>query len=113
MRLQQPRLAVGVSLLGPLERCRYSDGVRIFQRWRSALPSIAGLTARQLDVMHCLLKGGPNKLIARELGLVEGTVKMHIAAILRALHARNRTEAVIKAKGLGLVDPEARSGQLY
>jgi DNA-binding NarL/FixJ family response regulator len=67
-----------------------------------ALPSVAGLTARQLDVMQCLLKGLPNKSIARELGLVEGTVKMHIAAILRALHARNRTEAVVRARELGL-----------
>lgn len=67
-------------------------------------PSVAGLTVRQLHVMQCLLKGWPNKVIARELGLVEGTVKMHIAAILRALHARNRTEAVVKARELGIPD---------
>jgi DNA-binding NarL/FixJ family response regulator len=65
-------------------------------------PDAGGLTPRQLDVLQLLLKGQPNKLIARELGLTEGTVKIHIAAILRALRARNRTEAVVRAKELGL-----------
>ena len=62
----------------------------------------SGLTPRQLDVLRLLLKGAPNKLIARELGLTEGTVKVHIAAILRALQVRNRTEAVVRARELGL-----------
>jgi DNA-binding NarL/FixJ family response regulator len=61
-----------------------------------------GLTPRQLDVLRGLLKGLPNKLIARELGLTEGTVKIHIAAILRALQARNRTDAVLRARAVGL-----------
>jgi DNA-binding NarL/FixJ family response regulator len=64
----------------------------------------AGLTPRQFAVLHCLLRGLPNKLIARELGLTEGTVKIHIAAILRALQARNRTEAVLRARALGVGD---------
>lgn len=66
----------------------------------SADPS--GLTPRQLDVLRQLMHGRPNKLIAHDLGLAEGTVKIHIAAILRALHARNRTEAVLRARELGL-----------
>lgn len=65
-------------------------------------PDAAALTPRQLDVLRCLMQGQPNKLIARELGLTEGTVKIHIAAILRALQARNRTEAVVVARDLGL-----------
>src|SRR5688572_17035345 len=66
----------------------------------TALPS--DLTPRQLDVLRCLRRGEPNKLIARELGLTEGTVKIHIAAILRSLHARNRTEAVVRAREIGI-----------
>lgn len=62
---------------------------------------LTGLTPRQQDVLRLLLKGEPNKLIARELGLTEGTVKVHIAAILRALQVRNRTEAVVRARELG------------
>jgi DNA-binding NarL/FixJ family response regulator len=63
----------------------------------------ATLTPRQLDVLGCLLQGRPNKLIARDLGLTEGTVKIHIAAILRSLGASNRTEAVVRARELGLL----------
>ena len=66
--------------------------------------SLGDLTPRQVDVLRLLMRGEPNKLIARELGLTEGTVKIHIAALLRALHARNRTEAVVRARSLG-IDP--------
>jgi DNA-binding NarL/FixJ family response regulator len=62
----------------------------------------ADLTPRQLDVLRLLMRGEPNKVIARELGLTEGTVKIHIAAILRTLQSRNRTEAVVRARALGL-----------
>jgi DNA-binding NarL/FixJ family response regulator len=44
----------------------------------------------------------PTKLISRELGLSEHTVKEHIALIFQALGAHNRTEAVIKASQLRL-----------
>ncbi|MEO6746432.1 MAG: response regulator transcription factor [Caldimonas sp.] len=67
----------------------------------SAAPNGSDLTPRQLDVLRLLLKGEPNKTIARQLGLTEGTVKIHIAAILRTLQARNRTEAVVRARELG------------
>jgi DNA-binding NarL/FixJ family response regulator len=64
-------------------------------------PDLHALTPRQRDVLRGLSRGLPNKLIARELGLSEGTVKIHIAAVLRALRARNRTEAVVLARQLG------------
>lgn len=54
-----------------------------------------GLTQRQADVLHLLLKGQPNKLIARELGLSVETIKDHVAAVLRALGVSSRTQAVI------------------
>lgn len=57
-----------------------------------------GLTQRQLDVLALLARGLPNKLIARELDLSEGTVKVHLLAIFRALAVRNRTEAVVAAQ---------------
>ncbi|HSN45254.1 MAG TPA: response regulator transcription factor [Casimicrobiaceae bacterium] len=60
------------------------------------------LTSRQRDVLRLLAKGLPNKLIARELGLTEGTVKVHLLAIFRTLGARNRTEAVLAAQRRGL-----------
>jgi DNA-binding NarL/FixJ family response regulator len=61
------------------------------------LPSLAdvGLTPRQTEVLGLLLKGLPNKLIARELNLSVETVKDHVAAVLRALGVATRTQAVL------------------
>lgn len=62
------------------------------------------LTPRQAEVLRLLARGQPNKIIARELGLSEATVKVHLLAIFRVLQAHNRTEAVIAAqKHIGLV----------
>jgi len=60
-------------------------------------PGIDALTGRQLDVLRLLAKGMPNKLIARELALSEGTIKVHLLAIFRTLNVNNRTEAVVAA----------------
>jgi DNA-binding NarL/FixJ family response regulator len=61
-----------------------------------------GLTDRQVDVLDLILIGLSNKRICRELNLAEGTVKVHVSAVLRALGARTRTEAVVAAGNLGL-----------
>jgi len=68
-----------------------------------------GLTGRQLDVLALLMQGKSNKAICRVLDLAEPTVKNHVSAILRALKATNRTEAVIAARALG-VDPRRCAG---
>ncbi len=60
------------------------------------------LTKRQLDVLALLVQGKPNKVICRELGLAEGTVKAHTAAIFRALRVSNRTEAGFAVNCLGI-----------
>lgn len=65
-------------------------------------PQQLGLTGRQADVLRLILRGLPNKLICRQLDLAEGTVKVHVSAVLRALGVRNRTQAVIAASRLGL-----------
>lgn len=59
---------------------------------------VGGLTARQIEVLRLLARGLPNKAIARELGLAEATVKVHLLAIFRVLQAHNRTEAVLAAQ---------------
>ena len=58
----------------------------------------AGLTARQMDVVRLLARGMSNKAIARELGVSEGTVKVHLLAVFRVLDVRNRTSAVVQAQ---------------
>jgi DNA-binding NarL/FixJ family response regulator len=67
-----------------------------------------GLTERQAQVLALLIQGKPNKLICRELELAEGTVKIHITAILKALKVTNRTQAVIEVSRLGLKLPAKR-----
>ena len=66
------------------------------------LPADHGLTQRQTEVLALLVQGKPNKIICRELGLAEGTVKIHVTAILRALDVTNRTQAVFAVNRLGL-----------
>jgi two-component system, NarL family, nitrate/nitrite response regulator NarL len=61
------------------------------------------LTSRQLEVLELMVQGLPNKSIAKTLAVAEGTVKLHVAAILRALGARNRTQAVTEAVRQGWV----------
>lgn len=61
------------------------------------------LTDRQLEALTLLAEGKPNKLIARALNVTEGTVKIHLAAVFRALKVSNRTEAVIEARKFGLL----------
>lgn len=58
------------------------------------------LTPRQREVLERLREGKSNKQIAHELGLTEGTVKVHVTAILRLLGVRNRTQAALTAQGM-------------
>ena len=62
----------------------------------------SALTPRQRDVLALLVKGQSNKEIARGLDLAEGTVKLHVTAILKGLNVNNRTRAVVAAAQLGL-----------
>ena len=66
-------------------------GLALERAWLAAM----GLTPRQSDVLALLLKGLPNKLIARELNVSVDTVKDHVAAVLRALGVNSRTQAVV------------------
>lgn len=60
------------------------------------------LTERQLEVLRLIVEGKSNKEIARALHLAHATVKVHLAAIFRALEVENRTQAAIAAERLGL-----------
>ena len=75
-----------------------------------ASAGVPGLSKRQRDVLNLLVKGLPNKLICRELGLSPNTVKSHVGAIFRALNASNRTQAVIAAQRSGFRVDYQRSG---
>lgn len=55
------------------------------------------LSSREHDILQCLVEGASNKVIARRLDIAEATVKVHIKAILRKIHVRNRTQAAVWA----------------
>jgi len=61
-----------------------------------------GLTQRQSEVMLLLAQGKPNKLICRDLKLSEGTVKVHVSAILRALNVRSRSQVIVELARRGI-----------
>lgn len=70
------------------------------------------LTARQTEILNLLAQGLPNRDIARRLGMLEGTVKVHVKTILQKLGVHNRTHAVVTGMRLGLIPIQAvLSGQ--
>ncbi len=66
-------------------------------------PSVASdarfseLTAREMEILCHLAEGSSNKVIARELGITDGTVKLHVRSILRKMQVQSRVEAAVRA----------------
>jgi DNA-binding NarL/FixJ family response regulator len=69
-------------------------------RHAASRPMAGTLSERRRQVLKGLVEGLSNKEIARQLGISEGTVKMHIAALFRLLGATNRTQVVARGKEL-------------
>ncbi len=61
------------------------------------------LSERELEILGVLATGASNREIANELFITEGTVKNHVTNILGKLGVRDRTQAALKAKELGLI----------
>lgn len=62
----------------------------------------AELTPRETEILCHLAEGQSNKVIARHLGISDGTVKLHVKAILRKLGVHSRVEAAVMAVQQGL-----------
>jgi two-component system nitrate/nitrite response regulator NarL len=60
------------------------------------------LSSRQRLILHCLIEGDSNKMIALKIHITEATVKIHLKAILRKIRVHNRTQAAIWAMNNGL-----------
>lgn len=53
------------------------------------------LTGREVEILECIAKGMSNKVIARELDISDGTVKVHVKHLLKKLGLRSRVEAAV------------------
>ncbi|MGE5461936.1 MAG: helix-turn-helix domain-containing protein [Syntrophothermus sp.] len=64
---------------------------------------IEPLSGRELEVLHLMALGSTNQEIARRLVVAPGTIKAHAASIYRKLDVANRTEAVARARQMGIL----------
>ena len=98
--------ARGESILEPSVAAKV---IAEFSRVSSMVPSrqmeqlVEPLSDRELEILALIVKGASNKEIANQLYIAEGTVKNHITHILGKLGVRDRTQAVLKVRELGLM----------
>ena len=99
-------IAAGDSLLAP------AITRRLIERYAAGAPETAGppaelalLSPREKDTLLRLARGRSNAEIASELFLSEATIKTHVAAVLRKLELRDRTQAVVWAYENGIIRP--------
>jgi len=95
--------ARGESFLPPAIAAKVvAEFARISHR-RPLQPLADPLSERELEVLRGLATGATNRELADRLFIAEGTVKNHITAILAKLAVRDRAQAVLKARDLGLI----------
>ena len=92
---------------------RLLEAIRVVHRGEQYMPPeiaarvgermLAQLSPREIEVIHLLAEGLSNKEIGAKLGVVEGTVKIHIASIFHKLGVSDRTHALIEAVRRGIV----------
>jgi DNA-binding NarL/FixJ family response regulator len=96
----------GESILAPSVAAKV---ISEFTRVSSLVPSmqmeglVDPLSERELEILSLIARGASNKEIASQLYIAEGTVKNHITHILSKLGVRDRTQAALKARELGLL----------
>ncbi len=98
--------ARGESILGPSVTAKV---IAEFSRVSSLVPAthreqlIEPLSDREMEILTLIARGVSNREIADQLAIAEGTVKNHVTHILGKLGVRDRTQAALKARELGLV----------
>ncbi|MBI3547281.1 MAG: response regulator [Gammaproteobacteria bacterium] len=90
---------VAKEMVGTL--ARIVQGQSSETRQRTAAP-LSDLTPRELEILSHVAEGQSNKMIARDLNITDGTVKLHVKAILRKLGVHSRVEAAVIAVEQGL-----------
>lgn len=77
---------------------------RLLLEAKSAPDPLAGISPREREVLALLVDGQPNKLIARQLGISEKTVKAHLTSIFRTIGVTDRVQAILWVERQGLRD---------
>jgi len=88
------KTVVAPELAGVLARVVQGD---VEEPPKGTLSPFAVLTPREMEILCLLAEGQSNKVIARNLGISDGTVKLHVKAILRKLNVHSRVEAAVRA----------------
>jgi len=78
-------------------------------REQAASPAVE-LSERQIEALRAIMDGLPDKIIARNLGITESTVATHLTKLFKKLGVTSRTQAVVRAMALGLVETMPPSG---
>ncbi len=108
--LQSLRLAMVGEKVFPTDLVQLLVAERVKQKARvnGAFSHLsANLSEREVEILACLLNGFSNKVIANQLHISEGTVKVHLKGILRKINVRNRTQAAIWAINNGISNRQA------
>ncbi len=100
------QLVLGEGIYLPPQVLSYAAPIESAPAAQQATPNrptgaLTGMTQRQIEVLRLALKGSPNKIIARQLDISEGTVKSHLSTVFRLLNVRNRTEALYRVAQIG------------
>jgi DNA-binding NarL/FixJ family response regulator len=88
--------SIAAKVVAELTRTATSSAARV-------QPLSEPLSERELEIVRLLARGATNREIAATLVLAEGTVKNHLTNILGKLGARDRAQAVLIAKDLGII----------
>jgi DNA-binding NarL/FixJ family response regulator len=87
-----------------IERQTHSGALdELLRREAGVRVTSAILTARELEISLCVARGLSNKSISGELGITEGTVKIHLHRVYEKLRVKNRVELTLYAKANSLV----------
>ena len=108
--LFKPKLAgCHITAPSPIEMCTHHQEPVVLENSSKidVLEHTTEFTDRQRQVLTLLAQGLPNKIIARQLGMQEGTVKVHVRFIMRKLGAANRTQVAILSQATNLADNNA------
>jgi two-component system nitrate/nitrite response regulator NarL len=97
----QGKNVVAKELIGSLTRIVQGQS-SVAQPQESTHSLLADLTPRETEILEHIAEGQSNKVIARELDISDGTVKLHVKSILRKLNVHSRVEAAVMAVEHGI-----------